>query len=180
MKRPSKTRLIEDKVQEQAPRASGTASLSLRRLDSPNETDLTVLGMLYDRAFDDLKGRVSIETLLRSSGSWAVLAEFQTAQGRLAVGFLIGAVAADEAEIFTIGVDPDWRKDRVGTALVTAFLEQARHKGAAQSFLEVAIDNKPAQALYISAGFYEVGQRRDYYRRKAGKRVDALILRSDL
>lgn len=154
--------------------------LRTRVLNPPDATQLHVLGLLYERAFSDTQGQTSVETLLRSNGSWAVLAEYETSQGRLAVGFLIGCVAADEAEILTIGVDPDWRQSGIGASLLKTFFAEAQQYGATQAFLEVAIDNSPAKALYLRAGFEEVGQRRNYYRRAEGARIDALVFRKDL
>ncbi len=87
-------------------------------------------------------------------------------------GFVLCRVAADEAEILTIVVAPERRRNGVGRALVEAAEAVAREHGAATMFLEVATDNAPARAFYAALGFDPVGRRPRYY----GGAIDALIL----
>ena len=47
-------------------------------------------------------------------------------------------------------------------------------------FLEVAVDNPAAIALYQAAGFVPAGRRRGYYRRQGADAMDALVLRRTL
>jgi ribosomal-protein-alanine N-acetyltransferase len=47
-------------------------------------------------------------------------------------------------------------------------------------FLEVAISNVAARALYDRLGFTEAGRRKGYYARPGSPPEDALILRSNL
>ena len=91
-------------------------------------------------------------------------------------GFLMGRVIADEAELLTVAVKPEARRRGLGARLVAAFLGEARTRGAATAFLEVAADNHAAHALYASAGFTKAGRRPGYYTTLDGKRIDALIL----
>ncbi len=83
-------------------------------------------------------------------------------------------VAADEAEILTIGVTA--RRQGIGTALMAAALGAARTQGASAMFLEVASDNAAARGLYQRLGFAPAGQRKAYYANGA----DALLLRREL
>lgn len=91
-------------------------------------------------------------------------------------GFVLGRAIADEAELLTIAVHPDHRGQGQGRALLRAFEQAARDRGARRAFLEVAADNRPARALYRRAGFAQAGQRPGYYRKPDGVAVDALIL----
>jgi ribosomal-protein-alanine N-acetyltransferase len=95
-------------------------------------------------------------------------------------GFLLGRAVAGEAELLTLAVAPESRRRGLGRQLVSRFLYQARLRGAERAFLEVAADNASAIALYESAGFIRVGQRRDYCRTPEGTRIDALVLARDL
>ena len=95
-------------------------------------------------------------------------------------GFLLGRTTLDEAEILTLAVDPAHRRQGLGRALVAAFKETARARGATIAFLEVAADNAPAIALYLGAGFVRAGRRPHYYRGPDGEMKDAEILRKDL
>lgn len=95
-------------------------------------------------------------------------------------GFLLWRRAADEAEIVTLAVRPEARRRGLGGRLLDRSLTQAREKGAARVFLEVAHDNDAAIALYVSRGFRPAGRRPGYYTRPDGARADALILALNL
>lgn len=95
-------------------------------------------------------------------------------------GFLLGRAVAGEAELLTLVVAPEARRRGLGRRLVDRFLYQARLRGADRAFLEVAADNAAGIALYESAGFARVGQRRGYYQTPEGLRIDALVLARDL
>ena len=95
-------------------------------------------------------------------------------------GFVVGRIAADEAEIITLGVLPEYRHKGHGTDLLSQFETQARAKGAASIFLEVAADNKAGLALYKTRDFDRVGRRRKYYDNAQGIAIDAFILKKTL
>ncbi len=91
-------------------------------------------------------------------------------------GFLLGRVAADEAELLTMAVHPNRQRRGIAARLVQSFLTEAADRGAQSVFLEVAQTNKPARALYAKFDFVETGRRPDYYRTPEGGRVDAILL----
>jgi [ribosomal protein S18]-alanine N-acetyltransferase len=95
-------------------------------------------------------------------------------------GFAISRLAADEAEILTIAVDPAARNRGVGRALMIDAISRLARLQARSLFLEVDQSNLPAIALYSRLGFREVGQRRGYYRKEDGPAATALVLRKDL
>ncbi|HEY0300164.1 MAG TPA: GNAT family N-acetyltransferase, partial [Rhizomicrobium sp.] len=66
------------------------------------------------------------------------------------------------------------------TALVEATADTARRLGAAVLFLEVAVGNEAALALYRRLGFAEAGRRKGYYAARGAPPQDALVLRSNL
>ncbi|MEO0860502.1 MAG: ribosomal protein S18-alanine N-acetyltransferase [Pseudomonadota bacterium] len=90
-------------------------------------------------------------------------------------GFALGRIVVDEAELLTLIVDPAARRQGRGRALLQEFEQVARARGAVSAFLEVAVSNADARALYQSAGWDHVGTRTGYY---GGK--DALVLRKPL
>jgi [ribosomal protein S18]-alanine N-acetyltransferase len=96
-----------------------------------------------------------------------------------ALGFVLGYVVEDSAELATIGVAPSARRRGMAQLLLRHAVEVARQAGAARLFLEVAIDNEAALALYACCGFKEVGRRPRYYRRPEGA-LDAIALALDL
>ena len=92
------------------------------------------------------------------------------------LGFALGRVVADEAELLTIAVAPEVRRQGAGQALMTAFARTSVVRGAATAFLEVAADNAAALALYRRSGFAEAGRRRGYYHLAGNPPVDALVM----
>ncbi len=95
-------------------------------------------------------------------------------------GFILIRAVADEAEILTLAVRPEARRQGLGARLVRHGATAAAGLGATRLFLEVADDNAAALALYIRGGFAEVGRRPGYYARPDGGRQDALILALNL
>ena len=94
----------------------------------------------------------------------------------LGSGIVLARTVADEAEILTLAVKPDRRRGGLGAVLLRAAMAGAVARGAASMFLEVAVTNAGARALYDRHGFCQVGQRAHYY--PGGG--DALVLRTDL
>lgn len=91
-------------------------------------------------------------------------------------GFAIGRAIAGEAELVTLAVAPEARRQGEGRALLSDFERAAKDRGAEAAFLEVAADNTAARALYGSAGYDQTGLRAGYYKRADGTAIDALIL----
>ena len=91
-------------------------------------------------------------------------------------GMIMARIAADEAEILTLAVHPDARRQGLARALLAAAARHAAAHGATELFLEVALRNTAARALYSGAGFAEVGRRRRYY----ADGDDALVMRLTL
>lgn len=84
---------------------------------------------------------------------------------------------APEAEILTLATDPNARRQGHAEHLLHDLLNALAARGITDLFLEVASDNAAARALYEKSGFMQAGQRKEYYARADGSRVDALILR---
>ncbi len=91
-------------------------------------------------------------------------------------GMVLARTVMDEAEILTIGVLPEARRQGLGRSLLLAAMHRAAENDARSLFLEVAEDNAAARNLYCSLGFVEVGRRRRYY----ANGDDALVMRVGL
>ncbi len=150
------------------------------RLDTVGLAHATVLAALQARCFDDAWSQGAIEEILTTPGSFACLASMPQGAADSPVGFALGRIAADEAELLSLGVDPAWRRRGIAQALVETVLQRAAAAGAHMIFLEVAEANDPARLLYATHGFIAVGRRPDYYRRPNAVPVAALILRRSL
>lgn len=90
--------------------------------------------------------------------------------------FALGRAVAGEAELLMLATDPAHRRKGLARACLAAFEAEARARGAAMAFLEVAADNVAARALYAAAGWAERAQRPGYYSRSEGQAADALIM----
>lgn len=106
----------------------------------------------------------------------ALLASPYTVLVEAVQGFALGRVVAGEAELLTIAVRPDARRQGVGSRLLSDLIEAASERGAQSIFLEVAADNQAAISLYHMCGFREHGRRKAYYSMPSGK-TDALTYR---
>lgn len=97
-----------------------------------------------------------------------------------AAGFALMRRAADEAELLTIAVLPNARRQGTARALMQAFEDAAAARGATRALLEVAADNDAALALYRSRGWVQTARRPAYYARPGATRCDALIMAKSL
>lgn len=98
------------------------------------------------------------------------------ADGRV-VGYAIGWVVADEAELADLAVSEEHRDQGIGAVLVRSFAREAGVRGARRLYLEVRVSNEGAQRFYERLGFGVVGRRRAYYR---NPREDALAMAAHL
>ena len=72
-------------------------------------------------------------------------------------------VAADEANILNVCVDPEYQQRGLGQRLLRFLLAQAKAGGAQNAFLEVRQSNQAAIALYDRVGFNQYAERKQYY-----------------
>lgn len=134
------------------------------------------MAQAHAAAFEACWREDEFEDLLEGEGIYGFLA----ADGDEPLGVILCRVAAAEMEVLTVGVPPDARRRGVARALMTAALGVARQMGATEAFLEVAVDNGGAAALYEGLGYRRAGVRRGYYDRGPQGLADALVMRLDL
>lgn len=90
-------------------------------------------------------------------------------------GFIVYRIAVDEAEIITIGVNPETRRSGIASAMIGIIEKTSKNQGVKKLFLEVSSINMPAQKLYENCGFKVVGLRPKYY-----DGVDAILMAKDI
>ena len=95
------------------------------------------------------------------------------------VGYGILSVAAGEAHILNLCVDPKYRSLGYGELLLDEMLFRARASSVREIFLEVRPSNANALKLYKKKGFYQVANRPEYYQSHEG-REDAAVLAKKL
>ncbi len=138
-------------------------------------TDMAAdIASLHAALFDPAWDEDSITRSLDHPGSVSMIARY--GYPKATVGFILGQIAADEAEILSIGVMPDWQRQGLGKRLVEGLLRAAGRALVKRIFLEVAVDNTAAMALYGSTGFEETGRRLGYYQRPGAASVDAVTM----
>ena len=82
-----------------------------------------------------------------------------------------------EGNITNIAVEPEYRRKKVGSSLLSALIGYAREHRFKFLTLEARISNEPAKRLYKAFGFRPVGIRKGYYQ---GNREDAVLMTLEL
>lgn len=80
-----------------------------------------------------------------------------------AVGFVGVGVVGMEAEIHSIAVSGNAKRQGVGYALLSHLTHWLSEKGVEELYLEVRESNAPAINLYRKSGFHIIGKRPNYY-----------------
>lgn len=133
------------------------------------------LSLLHRACFpDDPWPPQTIAEIMALAGFFGHIAWERDVPVGLALALALGLGA--ECEILSLGVVAEQRRLGTGSALLAAIRNEAKRRGAHRLFLEVAVDNTAARALYATNGFVQIGRRTNYYRRMSGL-VDALVLR---
>jgi ribosomal-protein-alanine N-acetyltransferase len=132
------------------------------------------LAELHKGLFPDAWDAAAFEKLLAHPGSIAFMARLGTPPHT--AGFILGTIAADEAEVLTLGVRADRQRHGVGRRLVEALVRAARKSDVRRLFLEVGVSNTSALGLYRATGFSQVAVRKGYYERAGAPAGDACVL----
>lgn len=82
-------------------------------------------------------------------------------------------IIVDEGHITNIAVDPAFRNQGAGKAILTALLDEAERRKLAAVTLEVRKSNHIALNLYKKFGFICAGIRKEYYH---DTKEDAIIM----
>ncbi|HEX8241759.1 MAG TPA: ribosomal protein S18-alanine N-acetyltransferase [Allosphingosinicella sp.] len=132
---------------------------------------MRVMEASFDPAFGEAWTAPQCAGLLPMAGVWLSLARDDAA----VVGFALGRIVRDEAELLLLAVHRSSQGKGVGQMLLDRFGVVAASKGAEQLHLEVREGNH-AVSLYSRNGYREVGRRRNYYNGRDGQLFDALTL----
>lgn len=100
-------------------------------------------------------------------------------QDEVVIGYGIVSIAAGEAHILNICIDPAMQGRGHGRRLLRTLIRISRHHRAERIFLEVRPSNPRAIALYFDEGFNEIGRRPRYYPANMG-REDAIVMAMEL
>ena len=138
--------------------------LSIRRVDDIHAIELR--GYPYPWSL-----KIMQDSLKSGTTCWGAL----DADGRIcAYAFLM--MAAGEAQLLNICVDPDLQGSGLGRRLMAHLLAHAREEFCTIFLLEVRRSNTVARRLYESLGFNTLGVRKGYYPNGPGATEDALVM----
>lgn len=102
---------------------------------------------------------------------------FVVRRGDVIAGLAAFQLAADEASLNTVTIDPAFRRQGAARALLCGALEALKAEGAAMCFLEVRSQNAPALALYDALGFSRAGLRKRFFTNPPD---DAIVMNKEL
>ncbi|WP_345293566.1 ribosomal protein S18-alanine N-acetyltransferase [Luteimonas vadosa] len=100
-------------------------------------------------------------------------------EGDRLIGYGVLSVAAGEAHLLNVCIEPRRQGEGHGRRLVRDLMRIARAQGAQRLYLEVRPSNPAAIALYHDEGFNEIGRRPRYYPAQGG-REDAIVMAQEL
>lgn len=140
------------------------------------QPDAKLLAEIHGESFATRWSEASFGEMLTVPGTAAILVWNQSTP----TGFVLFRAAADEAEILTICTRPAFRQKGHARLLVQRLESLLKGLKTKSLFIEVAVSNHAALALYASSGFEKAGTRKNYYERSGGAREDALIMRKGL
>lgn len=96
---------------------------------------------------------------------------------REVAGYAAVFCAADEGNLVSIGVKPQYREMGIARELLDICAEMAAGRGIASIYLEVRESNEAAIGLYEKTGFEKTGKRPRFYR---DPEEDALLYKKTL
>ena len=95
-------------------------------------------------------------------------------QDQVLVGHAVISVAAGESHMLNLSIGRNYQGNGFGKQFIEFLIQVASKNQAETMLLEVRPSNTPAICCYNSAGFNEIGSRKDYYPAPDG-REDALL-----
>ena len=141
-------------------------------IEPMNASHVPQIAQLEKRCFSDPWSEKSIASELENPLSlWLVAVD-----GGQLIGYVGSQTVLGETDMMNLAVAPEARRQGTGRALVLALVDALTEKGSHSLMLEVRVSNTPAQKLYESLGFSQVGRRPKYY---VNPKEDALILRKE-
>ena len=135
-----------------------------------------ILAEIHGESFDIAWTETAFSEMLATPGTQAIIMSSHNNPA----GFALYRKAADEAEILTLCTHPALRQKGHAKSLVQHMVKLLQNDGVKSLFIEVAVSNHAALALYAAGGFIKSGVRQKYYGHSDGTREDALVMRKGL
>jgi len=142
-------------------------------LDHMTARDLQAVAEIELRAYSHPWTRGNFENSLKAGHRGLTLRD----PSNTLVGYAMLMPVVDEMHLLNITVDPARQRQGLGRLLLAIALATTHDSNLHTMLLEVRPSNLGALALYVEAGFVEIGRRKGYYPATALGREDALVLR---
>ena len=134
---------------------------------------LEEIAAIENISFEKPWSKLQIQSDIQSemdSENWVYLMD------ELVVGYIFGWIVMDEFHLNNIAVHPDYLRRNIGKKLIQHIISRVISRDIKVVLLEVSANNIPAQKCYQSAGFTQMGVRKDYY----SKGDNAILYHLDL
>lgn len=105
----------------------------------------------------------SLELLLHDFVNNPFSRYFKLIEDHETIGYAGVWVLFEDAQIVTIGIDPDFQGKGYGRRLLHYLMDYLQEEGCERVTLEVRVSNEKALTLYRSFGFEPVAIRKHYY-----------------
>lgn len=80
------------------------------------------------------------------------------------IGYIVGQIKKDSAEIVSLAIKPAWRRKGVGTAFINYLIDHFKKNGYREIFLRTRTKNKFVISFYQNIGFKIIKIIKNYYR----------------
>lgn len=144
-------------------------------LDEDLHAHLDEAAGLHGALFERPWSRSALEELFTAPGTTGA-AVVDAVGGHRFAGFVLFRSLGDFAEILTVAVAPEYRRQGLGRMLLRHAVRKAREAGAERLLLEVQDGNLPAMRLYEKLGMTAIDRRPNYYKSDNGSHADAIMM----
>ena len=129
-----------------------------RKILKMQEQHLEILAQDLNEYDDFWNEKILKDEFYNENSEYFVICEDEIVCGFAGLWFNI-----DEAHIMNIAVRKDFRKNGIGSELLSFLIDEAKSKGKMCITLEVRDNNIPAIKLYKKFNFDILGRRKKYY-----------------
>lgn len=141
-----------------------------------SETEAGTLTEIHKKCFPRYWNREAFTDFFSVKGTCAFLVE----ENENPVAMVVYRVSFDQADILTLAVLPQWRRNGLAEKMLGEILGGCKISGVKKIFLEVEEVNIAAFNLYEKSGFKQIGRRKLYYQQLDGSYTDALVMEKKL
>lgn len=147
--------ILAAKLHENSTKKETTEIYKMTTVDIEEIINIQLEGNLSYWSFEDYKDEISREN------SFSIVAKIDVQ----VVGFLVARMISEDycAELYNIGVDLSFRRQKIGNALLESFITNCRNNNLEKIYLEVRESNQTAIEFYLKNSFTVLSKRKNFY-----------------